>query len=492
MSEVVAQPVRVELVKGLGLLDATMIVMGSMIGSGIFIVSADIARQVGSPGLLLTVWVVTGVLTVMGALSYGELAAAMPQAGGQYVFLREAFGPLSGFLYGWAMFVVIQTGTIAAVAVGFAKFLGVFVPWIAESNVLLRLGHIPFTDRALLLTTQNLVAIASILLLTGVNCRGLRVGALVQDLFTITKTAALLGLIVLGGFLMRNANAWLGNFSDFWRGANWSLPTAQLVGVAMVGSLFASDAWNNVTFTAAEVHHPQRNLPLAMALGTGAVSLLYVLANFAYLAVLPLEGIQHAVEDRVGSAAGQAVFGSAGLYVMASAIMISTFGCNNGLILAGARIYYAMAKDGLFFRRASVLNPRFHTPNAALVAQGIWTSVLTLGGTYGQLLDYIMFSVLVFYVITIAGLFVLRWQRPGMERPYKAWGYPVVPFAYMVLVAYVALVIFLNKPAGALGWRRLVEGDAARGLLLVLLGIPVYFIWRLIQRRNPAGSVSAS
>jgi len=484
MAGTVAQPARVELVRGLGLLDATMIVMGSMIGSGIFIVSADIARQVSSPGLLIMVWVATGVITVMGALSYGELSAAMPQAGGQYVFLREAFGPLPSFLYGWAMFVVIQTGTIAAVAVAFAKFLGVFVPGIAESNVLLPLGRIPFTDRPLLLTTQNLVAIVSILLLTAINCRGLRAGAFVQNLFTITKTGALAALIVLGCFLMRRPEAIAANFTDFWRGADWSLVTAQLVGVAMVGSLFASDAWNNITFTAAEVRNPERDVPRAMALGTVAVSLFYLLANFAYLAVLPLAGIQNAAEDRVGSAAGAAMFGPTGLYLLAAAILISTFGCNNGLVLAGARIYYAMAKDGLFFRRAAELNPRFHTPNAALIAQGIWTCILTLGGTYSQLLDYCMFSVLIFYVITIAGLFVLRLTRPQMKRPYKAWGYPVIPAAYMFLVGYVSLVIYLYKPAGDLGWRRLVEGDAARGLLLVLLGIPVYYVWRRLQSRN--------
>lgn len=479
-----AEAGKVELVKGLGLLDATMIVMGSMIGSGIFIVSADMARQLASPGLLVVAWVVTGLLTVMGALSYGELAAAMPRAGGQYVFLREALGPLWGFLYGWAMFVVIQTGTIAAVAVAFAKFLGVFFPGIAATRVLLPLGHIPFTDRQMNLTTQNLVAILSIVLLTGINCRGLRLGALVQNLFTVTKTAALLGLVVLGILFFRSPEAVAANFTDFWRGGDWTVSTAKLVAVALVGSLFAADAWNNVTFAAAEVKEPRRHLPLALALGTGTVCLIYVLANVAYLTLLPISGIQNAVEDRVGSEAAAVMFGPAGLLLMAAAIVISTFGCNNGLILAGARIYFAMARDRLFFARLGRLNPRTHTPNASLLAQGLLACLWTLTGTYSQLLDYIMFSVLVFYVLTIGGLFVLRWKRPGMERPYKAFGYPFVPLLYLVATAYVAAVIFLNKPPQALGWARLVQGDAARGLLLVLLGIPVYFLWRLSQRRH--------
>src|SRR6266852_6335335 len=350
------------LVKGLGLLDATTLVMGSMIGSGIFIVSADIARQTQSPGLLIVTWIIAAALTLIAALSYGELAAAMPQAGGQYVYLREAFGPLSGFLYGWTLFLVIQTGTAAAVAVAFAKFAGVFVPWIAADHYLIGAGKFG-------LNTQQLVAIALLIFLTAVNTRGIRTGAMGQNVFTIAKVGALLGLIGIGIFAGRNPAAIQRNFSNFWTNGDWTFTTIRLVGVAMVGSLFSSDAWNNVTFTAGEVKNPRRNLPLSLALGVGIVSALYIACNVVYLNVLPLEAIQHAPEDRVATAAAARILGPAAVQWMAAAIMVSTFGCANGLILSGARVYYAMALDGLFFRKAGTLDPLRHTPVFALGMQ---------------------------------------------------------------------------------------------------------------------------
>lgn len=486
-----------QLVKGLGLVDSTSIVVGSMIGSGIFIVSADIARQVQSPALLLTVWFVTGLMTMIGALSYGELAAAMPKAGGQYVYLRESLGPMWGFLYGWTMLVVIQTATIAAVAIAFAKFTGVLFPWFSPSNWIFELGKLgPFElwfgtlgPYNVGLNTQNLLAIASVILLTWVNTRGLRVGAFVQNLFTFAKTGALLGLIVLG-FIFSTAIARQANFSNFWAGFNWSamhsytvgsetvwIGTLTLIGVAMVGSLFSSDAWNNVTFTAGEVKNPSRNLPLSLVLGTAIVTFLYITANIAYLNVLPLQGvagapdilsrgIQYATEDRVGTAVTELIFGPSGAIIMAIAIMISTFGCNNGLILAGARIYYAMARDGLFFRGVGQLN-RHHAPSSALVAQCIWASVLCLSGTYGQLLDMLIFAVLIFYILTIAGLFVLRVKKPDMPRPYRAFGYPILPALYILMAIFIEVQLLRYKPQYT--WP---------GLILVLIGLPVYWIWR--------------
>lgn len=443
------------LIKGLGALDATTLVMGSMIGSGIFIVSADISRQVASPGLMIMTWVVTAVLTLIAALSYGELAAAMPQAGGQYVYLREAFGPLSGFLYGWTLFLVIQTGTIAAVAVAFAKFAGVFFPWISAKNHLL-----PY------FSTQQLVAIAVLILLTWVNTRGVRTGAMVQNVFTLLKTAALLGLVAIGLFAT-NSQAVARNFSDFWQGADWTWATIRLVGVAMVGALFSSDAWNNVTFTAGEIRNPRRNVPLALAVGVGLVSAIYIACNFSYLRLLPLEAIQHAPEDRVATAAVAVVLGPVAVQVMAAAIMISTFGCLNGIILAGARVYYAMALDGLFFRSVARLHPARHTPVVSLAVQCIWACLLTLSGQYNDLLDYVIFAVLLFYILTIAGVIVLRRTRPGMERPYRAWGYPVLPVFYIVVAGLIEILLLLYKPNYT--WP---------GLIIVLLGLPVYFLWR--------------
>ncbi|MCH8266229.1 MAG: amino acid permease [Acidobacteria bacterium] len=456
-----------ELVRGLRLVDSTTLVIGSMIGSGIFIVSADAARLLSSPGLLILAWILTAVLTIIGALCYGELAAAMPRAGGQYVYLREAFGPLFGFLYGWTTFLVIQTGSIAAVAVAFAKFLGVLVPSISSSSTV-------FAS----VTTEQLTAILSIAVLTLLNCFGIRLGAWVQNIFTFTKTAALLALALLVFFLGSSYQGFTVNFGDFWRNADWSVSTLTLLAVAMVGPLFASDAWYGVTFTGAEIKNPRRNLPLSMIVGVGTVSVLYIMINFVYLGLLPLEGspdgvgpiargIQYASEDRVGTAAAQVIFGPQGVGLMALFIMISVFGCNNGLILSGARVYYAMARDNLFFSAVGRVHPRYHTPVVSLVVQGVWASVLTLSGTYSQLLDYIIFAVLLFLMLTIAGLFVLRRKRPEMERPYRTWGYPVLPILYLVLAGFIEVNLLIYKPEYT--WP---------GLIIVLLGLPVYYLWR--------------
>jgi basic amino acid/polyamine antiporter, APA family len=460
----VGKDVNAGFVKGLGLMDSTMLVVGSMIGSGIFIVSADIARQVDSPGLLMVTWLVTAILTLIAALSYGELAAAMPHAGGQYVYLREAFGPLSGFLYGWTLFLVIQTGTIAAVAVAFAKFSGVFFPWISAQNWLVGGGRVG-------VNTQQLVAIAVLVVLSWANTRGIRTGAMVQNVFTFAKTAALLGLVGFGFAMGRDPGAVTRNFDNFWQNADWTMATIRLVGVAMVGALFASDAWNNVTFTAGEVRNPRRNLPLSLALGVGIVSLLYLATNFVYLGMLPLEAIQGAPEDRVATAAASGMLGPVAVQLMAAAIMISTFGCANGIILAGARVYYAMARDGLFFRRAGTLDPVRHTPRFSLMIQCAWAVLLTLSGSYSDLLDYVIFAVLLFYILTIAGLFVLRWKRPEMERPYRAFGYPVLPAIYIAAAGTIEVLLLLYKPSYT--WP---------GLIVVLLGVPVFYLWR----RRPA------
>jgi APA family basic amino acid/polyamine antiporter len=457
------------LVQSLGLLDATTLVMGSMIGSGVFIVAADIGRQVQSPGLLVMTWVVTAVMTLVAALSYGELAAAMPKAGGQYVFLREAFGPLAGFLYGWTLFAVIQTGTIAAVAVAFAKFLGVFVPGVSASAWLFHFGPVG-------VNTQQLVAIALIVFLTWVNTNGLRTGAAVQNVFTIAKTGALAALIVLGIVAGRNAVAIHQNFGDFWQGATLGWTSVRLVGVAMVGALFSSDAWNNVTFTGSEVRNPKRNLPLALGLGVLAVSLLYLGCNLIYLMALPMSGIQHAVEDRVATTVMAQIFGPVARQLMAIAVMVSTFGCVNGLILAGARVYYAMAGDGLFFKSVRRLNPKTHAPVTALWVQCLWACGLTLTGRYNDLLDYVIFAVLLFYVLTIAGLFVLRRTRPEMERPYKAIGYPVLPALYIVAGLLIEGLLLVYKPNYT--WP---------GLILVVLGVPLYLLSNRSKRNEVQG-----
>jgi APA family basic amino acid/polyamine antiporter len=496
--EVATTPAEPQLLRGLGLVDSTMLVAGSMIGSGVFIVSADIARQVGSTGWLLLAWVVAGALTVSAALGYGELAAMMPQAGGQYVYLREAYNPLCGFLYGWTSFLVIQTGTIAAVAVAFARYLGVLVPAISPKHWLVPPINLS-TGYAVSLSTQQLVGIAIIVVLTVINTRGLQIGKIIQNIFTSAKALSLVALISIGLLLSRNADVVKANFSNLWtpQGVSEikpdlsSLPTAVATSgvfglliafcVAQVGSLFSSDAWNNITFTAGEVKNPRRNLPLSLALGTGLVTALYILANLAYLCLLPLDKIQHAPDDRVATAAIETVFSGAGTTIMAVAIMVSTFGCNNGLILAGARVYYAMARDSLFFQTTGKLNRR-SVPAMGLVLQCIWTCLLVLpqtrshdpvtgeehyGNLYSNLLDYVIASVLVFYILTIIGLFILRKTRPDAERPYRAFGYPFIPALYIVAATAIFLVLLFYKTQTTLP-----------GIAIVLAGVPVYFLWR--------------
>jgi APA family basic amino acid/polyamine antiporter len=491
-------------IRGLGLLDSTMIVAGSMIGSGIFIVSADIARQVGSPGWLLVVWVVTGALTLMAALSYGELAAMMPKAGGQYVYLREAFSPLWGFLYGWTLFLVIQTGTIAAVAVGFARYLGVLWPRISETNYLVApigLGG----QYAISLSTAQLMGIGMILLLTWMNTRGLRLGKWIQNVFTVAKTGALIALIVLGGTVGYQAIAAEANFGDLWtvRGslqdvgpgvtAATGLGLLVAICVAQTNSLFSSDAWHNVTFTAGEVRNPRRNLPLSLALGTILVISLYLLANAAYLVALPFETIQTVASDRVASATAEIIFPGGGAALMAVGILISIFGCNNGLILTGARAYYAMAQDGLFFRAAGQLN-RSHVPAWGLVIQCLWSCLLVLprtvqvaadgtvsyGNLYGNLLNYVISAALLFYLLTISAIFVLRHKRPDLPRPYRAIGYPVIPALYVMGAGVVLVVLFFYQTATT--WP---------GLVIVVSGVPVYFGWRALARRRGIEPVEA-
>jgi len=486
-------------VRAIGLFDGTMIVVGSMIGSGIFIVASDISQQTGSPGGLLLTWVLTGLLTISAALSYGELAALFPHAGGQYVYLREAYSPLWGFLYGWTLFLVIQTGTIAAVAVGFAKYLGVLFPAVSPEAWIVHpisLG----SKYAISLSVQQLVGILMILFITFLNTLGVRLGKLIQNIFTSAKTLALVGLIVLGVFVGRNAGAISENFRHLWAirnpqtlepGASFLksfVPTVTAAsgafglfvayGVAQVGSLFSADAWNNIGFTAAEVKNPKRDVALSMAFGTIIVITLYCLANLAYLFTLPLVQIQTVPDGRVASAALNAIFGPVGAAIMAVAIIISTFGCNNGLILAGARVSYAMARDGLFFRSTGRLNKK-GVPGSALIYQGIWVAFLilmrtrkvdaagavTYGNLYNDLLNYVVFAVLLFYALTIAGIFSLRAKRPNLERPYRAFGYPVIPGLYIASAAAImfALLLYQTKTAGA-------------GLVIVLIGVPVY-LW---------------
>ena len=496
------------MVQGLGLFSATAIVAGSMIGSGIFIVPADISRTVGSPALLIATWLVTALMTMIGALSYGELAAMMPKAGGQYVYLREALGPIWGFLYGWTLFLVIQTGTLAAVAVAFGKFLGVFYPGVSASHWLWQIGHVPawrigpmvLGNMDIGLNTSNLAGIIVIALLAVVNIFGVKSGALVQNVFTTAKVASLVGLVAVGVLAGRNASAIHANFgANFWHGAGFGTlhpvqvgmggPIAMvglftIVAVVQTGSLFSADAWNNVTFTAGEVRNPRRNVPLSLAFGAGIVLSFYILCNFIYLMVLPMHGdphgasafargIQYASEDRVATAVLQQVFSSGGAYLMAAAILVSTFGCVNGLSLAGARVYYAMSQDGLFFKAAGKLHPRYKTPVASLIVQAAWTCFLCLSGSYSQLLDYTMFAALVFYILTIGALFVLRVRRPDAERPYKAIGYPVLPAIYILMAAWICVVLLRYKPQYT--WP---------GLALVLLGLPVYALWHRQAKRS--------
>ncbi len=474
------------LLRELGPIDATMIVMGAMIGSGIFITSAESARLVGAPGWLLVAWALAGVMTVAGALSASEIAAMMPRAGGQYVFLREAYSPMFGFLFGWAMFLVVQTGTIAAVAVAFAKFLGVFWPAISDKVYLIE--PIGRGNLGVSLSTQQLVALALIAFLTAVNMRGLKLGKWIQNTFTFTKTAALLGLVVLGLTIdaRSNAAAWT---SAWWDSAanGWTpqaaspedslagpLALPMLLGLAMIGPLFSQSAWNNVTFTGSEVRNPGRTLPTAMILGTTTVIALYLLANVAYIVTLPFDGIQHAPSDRVGTAALQAILGPWGEQIMAGAILISTFGCVNGLVLAGARIYYAMARDGLFFRGVATTN-RFHVPAAALAAQGLWSALLVLpvtikpGGPanlYNELLEYVIPVDVTFYALMVGAVIALRRKAPQADRPYRAIAYPLPILAYIGLAVLLVLDFIYLRP-----W------TSGKGYLIVLAGIPVYLVW---------------
>jgi len=479
-----------EFIRGIGPLAAISLVVGSMIGSGIFIVSADISRQVSSwgPGALLLVWVITGAMTVTGALAYAELAAMMPRAGGQYVFLREGLSPAAGFLYGWTLFMVIQTGTIAAVAVAFGKFLGVLMPGVSP-DVFLPLGqlHLPGAADAIQLglSPQRVVAIVMIVVLTLLNIRGVTLGAAIQTVFSVAKIGALAALVLLGLTLFRRPDVAAANFSNFWGTGVWTVAVLPVIGAAMVGSLFSADAWNNVTFAAAEVRDPTKNLPRALALGTGMVCGLYILANVAYLNVLPFygdpngadalaRGIQYAAQDRVGTAAIEVALGAGAATIMAVAILLSTFGCNNGLILSGPRVYYAMARDQLFFDKAGKLHPVYRTPVFGLVAQALWASVLCISGTYNELLNYVIFATLIFYLLTTVSLFRLRRLRPDLPRPVKAFGFPLLPALYICANAFL-LVVLLADPQQ--------RKFSALGLLIVATGIPVYLVWRRGSRR---------
>lgn len=468
--------------KSLGIIDSTAIVAGSMIGSGIFIVSADMARNLGSPGWLLMAWVITGVLTIIAALSYGELAAMMPHAGGQYVYIREAFNPFSGFLYGWTFFMVIETGTIAAVAMAFAKFMGVLVPWFSETNSLLEIGFVR-------INTVNLLAILMILVLTYNNMTGIRNAKWVQNIFTTIKVVLLLGFIVLGLFVARNLPAVEANRALFWQPVSldgealkgWALMVA--IGVSLVGSLFSADAWNSITLAAAEVKNPKRTIPYSLLIGVTLVTVIYLLANMSYLNTLPLRGnpdgttvlergMQFATNDRLGSASIYGLFGAGAASIMAAFVVISTFGCNNGLILSGARVYYAMAQDNLFFKGAGKLNSK-GVPANGLIVQAIWASLLCLSGTYSDLLDYVVIAVLLFYILTIAGVYVLRIKKPEWARPYKAFGYPVLPAIYILAASLLMAILLIYKP------------DRTRpGILIVLIGIPVYFLWKWLQEKK--------
>lgn len=470
--------------RSLSLIDTTFLVAGSMIGSGIFIVSADIARTVGSAGWLLAVWILSGVITLFAALSYGELAGMMPQAGGQFVYIKKAFGDLTAFVYGWTVFLVIQTGVIAAVAVAFAKFTGVFIPFFEEGNVVLQIINFK-------ITSAQLLAIAIIAILTFINTRGIENGKAIQRIFTSAKLIALFTLIIVGIYFGMNKGVLSANFEHAWDAKQVTgssetgydflsisgLALLTAIGTAMIGSLFSSDAWNNVTFIAGEVKNPQRNIPLGLFFGVSIVTGIYILANVAYLCLLPVEGnpdassvveqgIMFAQKDRVGTAALFVVFGDIAKYLMAALIMVSTFGCNNGLILAGSRLYQSMANDGLFFKNAAKLN-KFNVPANALVLQAIWASLLCLSGSYGDLLDYCTFSSLIFYIITITGIFVLRKKMPDAERPYKAFGYPVIPILYIILTTLICMDLLIYKTF-----------NTGMGLLIIALGIPVYFVFK--------------
>ncbi len=466
--------------KSLNLFDSTAITIGSMIGSGIFIVSADVARGVGSPGWLLVIWAITGVMTVLAALAYGELACMLPHAGGIYVYLREAYSPLFGFLYGWTLFLVIQCGTIAAVGMAFAKYSGVFIPWISEQNMLFDFGRIH-------LNTTQLVSIMLILFLTWINMRGVDYGKKIQNIFTYSKIFILVIFVVIGIYAASQTNLQVFGSADFWTASKASAdgtktPLAGIalmiaIGTSMVGSLFAADAWYNATYTADEVINPKKTIPRSLFLGTLAVSVVYLLVNIVYVVALPLHGtpdgatvmergIQFASEDRVATAAIYGIFGATATIIMALVVVISTFGCNNGIVLAGARVFYAMAKDGLFFKKTGTLNKN-GVPAFSLGIQAVWSILLCFSGTYNQLLDYVMFAAIIFYILTIGSVFMLRKKRPDVERPYKAFGYPVLPLIYILVCFLIIIVLLIEKPDFT--WP---------GLIIVLTGVPVYYLWK--------------
>jgi len=472
--------------KRVNLFDGIAIVAGAMIGSGIFIVSADIARSVGSPGWLLVVWLITGLITIIGALSYGELAAMMPSVGGQYVYLRESYHPLIGFLFGWTTFLVIQCGSIAAVAVGFAKFSGVIFPWISENNILYQIG-------ALKINSTQFVGMVLIMFLTWLNTRGIVTGKTVQNIFSSTKVIALLGFIIVGLLVTKGISSLDINKAVFWQASkigagNQIVPIAGFalvaaIGTAMVGSLFSADAWYNITYISGEVINPRRNVPLSLLFGTLLVSGLYLLANFVFIKILPLHGspdgtdvlargIQFATDDRVATSAMSVVVGDYAAVIMAVFIMISTFGCNHIMVLAGPRVYYAMAKDGLFFKKVASLNKK-GVPAFALILQGVWSILLCLSGTYGNLLDYVIFAVLLFFTLTILAIFILRKKRPDIDRPYKAFGYPVVPAIYILTTMAIMVILLIYKP-----------NYTFPGLGIVLLGIPVFYLWRKFNKNS--------
>jgi len=466
--------------KRVNLFDGISIVAGAMIGSGIFIVSADIARSVGSPGWLMIVWLITGIITVIAAVSYGELASMMPHVGGQYVYLKEAYHPLLGFLFGWTTFLVVQCGSIAAVGVAFAKFTGVLIPWISDNNILVHLGP-------LRINSTMVVAIAMITFLTWLNTRGIVTGKTVQNIFSSTKVIALIGFVVIGLFAANSVNSFELNKEVFWDAShtgadNQTIPLSGFalvaaIGTALVGSLFASDAWYNVTYISGEVINPKRNVPLSLFFGTLIVSVIYLLTNFIYIKVLPLSGspdgtdvlsrgIQFATDDRVATSAMYAILGDYAAIIMAVFIMISTFGCNHGLILTGPRVYYAMAKDGLFFKKAGEIN-KFGVPGFAITVQGIWSVLLCLSGTYSNLLDYVIFAALIFFTLTILSIFILRVKRPDIPRPYKAFGYHVIPAIYILTAITIMIILLIYK-----------SKYTFPGLIIVLLGIPVYYLWK--------------
>lgn len=457
-----------EFKRELGLLDGTMLVVGSMIGSGIFIVSADIARQVGSAGWLILIWLISGLITMIAAVSYGELSAMFPNAGGQYVYLKEAYNKLIAFLYGWSFFAVIQTGTIAAVGVGFSKFAAYLYPPLSDENILYELGDFK-------LNAAQIISIITIVLLTYINSRGVKNSKILQTVLTIIKILSLFGLIVFGFILAAKADIWNANWANAWsskafdpESGTWSsiAGTALLTGIsaAMVGSLFSSDAWVGVTFIAGEIKNPKRNVGLSLFLGTFIVTIIYLLANLMYLAVIPMQEIATAKSDRVAVVASQYTFGDMGTIIIALMIMISTFACNNGLIMAGARVYYTMAKDGLFLKKAGEINTA-GVPAWALWVQCIWASALCLTGKYGDLLDFVIIIVLIFYILTIYGIFILRKKMPEAERPYKAFGYPFLPMVYIIVAIAICIGLLLTK-FSTCGW----------GVLIMLTGIPVYYL----------------